>query len=91
MKKREQIGGPKDIYERFKGQLDKLEQEHFYTVYLDTKNQIISEKTHLYRYLKSISYPPREIFRHAVKVSANSVIFVHNHPSGDASPSQGGL
>lgn len=88
IEKREQIGGPKDIYERFKGQLDKLEQEHFYTVYLDTKNQIISEKLIYIGTLNQSVIHPREIFRHAVKVSANSVIFVHNHPSGDASPSQ---
>jgi len=88
IEKRPQIGSAKDIYERFKTTLDKLDQEHFYTVYLDTKNQIIAEKLIYIGTLNQSVIHPREIFRHAVKVSAYGVIFVHNHPSGDTTPSQ---
>ncbi|MDY0210005.1 MAG: DNA repair protein RadC [Acholeplasma sp.] len=86
--RKSQISSPKDIYMLYQHKLDQLEQEHFYTLYLDTKNQIISEKLIFIGTLNQSVIHPREIYKHAVKVSANSVIFIHNHPSGDSSPSQ---
>ena len=62
-------------------------QEHFYVILLNTKNMII------YTILVSIGtinaslVHAREVFRNAIKKSANSVILVHNHPSGNAFPS----
>jgi len=68
-------------------QMKDFEQEHFLVIFLNTKNLIIKETTLFIGSLnKSIAHP-REIFKEALKVSAASVILVHNHPSGDANPS----
>ena len=57
-------------------------------MYLDTKNKIIGEPRVIsVGTLNSSLIHPREIFTIAIKESANSVILVHNHPSGDCSPS----
>lgn len=82
-----QIQATTDIYHHLKNQLSHLEQEHFYTLYLDMKNQILSTKKLYVGTLNQSNIHPREIFKHAVKLAAASVIFVHNHPSGDATPS----
>ncbi len=55
---------------------------------LDTKNQIISiENISIGNLNASIVHPPREVFNIAIRKSANAVILVHNHPSGDPTPS----
>lgn len=82
-----QIQTPSHIYHHLNNQLSHLEQEHFYTVYLDMKNQILSTKRLYIGTLNQSNIHPREVFKQAVKLAAASVIFVHNHPSGDSSPS----
>lgn len=85
--KKIQIASSSDVYHYFKHKISQLEQEHFYTLYLDSKNQVLSEKLIFIGTLNQSVIHPREIFKQAVKVSANSVIFIHNHPSGDSTPS----
>ncbi|MEG2511297.1 MAG: DNA repair protein RadC [Bacilli bacterium] len=76
------------IYEYFKSNFLLLKQEYFYAVFLDTKNKLISYKLLFIGTInKSIAHP-REIFKEAVKLSATYVIIMHNHPSGDCSPSK---
>lgn len=65
-----------------------LNQEHFVTLFLNTKNQIIHHQTIFIGSLNTSIVHPREIFREAVKRSAASIICAHNHPSGDPSPSR---
>lgn len=65
-----------------------LHQEHLAVLFLDTKNQIIHNRTIFVGSLNSSIVHPREIFREAVKRSAASIICAHNHPSGDPTPSQ---
>jgi len=65
-----------------------LNQEHLAALFLDTKNQIIHKRTIFVGSLNSSIVHPREIFREAVKRSAASIICVHNHPSGDPTPSK---
>lgn len=63
-------------------------QEEFHIVTLDTKNQVIN--THLVTKgtLDASLVHPREVFRPAIRDAASSVILVHNHPSGDPTPSK---
>ena len=72
---------------RFKHQT----QEHLWLICLDTKNQIKKEVMIFKGGLNSIEVHPREIMVEALKVSANGFILVHNHPSGDPSPSNNDL
>ncbi|MHA6252116.1 RadC family protein [Oceanobacillus sp. CAU 1775] len=65
-----------------------LKQEHFVALFLNTKNQVIHRETLFIGSLNASIVHPRELFREAVKRSAASIIVVHNHPSGDPSPSQ---
>ncbi len=63
-------------------------QEEFHIVTLDTKNQVIDTHRITIGTLDASLVHPREVFRPAIKDAAASVILVHNHPSGDATPSQ---
>ena len=57
-------------------------------LHLDSKNRIIKEETVSIGTLTASLIHPREVFKSAIKESANSIILVHNHPSGDSAPSQ---
>ena len=65
-----------------------LTQEHFVCLYLNTKNQIIHKQTIFIGSLNASIVHPREVYKEAVRRSAASVICVHNHPSGDPTPSR---
>lgn len=63
-------------------------QEEFHIVTLDTKNQVITTHQITVGTLDASLVHPREVFRPAIKDAAASVILVHNHPSGDPTPSR---
>lgn len=63
-------------------------QEHFLIVFLNTKNHIIRHQTLFIGSLDVSIAHPREIFKAAVACSAAKFIAVHNHPSGDITPSE---
>ena len=78
----------KDVYDMFVDELKDLKQEHFIVVCLDSKNKVIRSEVVFVGTLNSILVHPREVFKVAIKESANSIILVHNHPTGDCSPSK---
>lgn len=63
-------------------------QEEFHIVTLDTKNQPISSHRITVGTLDASLVHPREVFRPAIRDAASSMILVHNHPSGDPTPSR---
>lgn len=63
-------------------------KEQFKIVFLDAKNQILEERTCFEGTVDSSAVYPREIMKAALKYGASSLIFVHNHPSGDPDPSE---
>ena len=63
-------------------------QEEFHIVTLDTKNQVIDTHQVTVGTLDASLVHPREVFRPAIKDAASSIILVHNHPSGDPTPSR---
>ena len=63
-------------------------QEEFHIVTLDTKNQVIDSHQITVGTLDASLVHPREVFRAAIKDAASSIILVHNHPSGDPTPSK---
>jgi len=81
------ITSPEDIYDFFKDKLTNEKQENFYVLLLNTKNIIIKSELIFKGTLDSSIIHPREIFKLAIKNSASKIILVHNHPSGDSSPS----
>ena len=82
------FNSPKDVFNRFVDRFAPLKKEVFWVVLLDTKNKIIGEKEIFVGSLNSSLIHPREIFNYAIRESANSIVLVHNHPSGDPSPSE---
>lgn len=63
-------------------------QEHFIVLDLDARNRVIERRLVHIGTLTGVEVHPREIFRGAIVNRAASVIFVHNHPSGDPVPSR---
>ncbi len=78
-----------DFCQRFFARLiSDAKQEEFHIVTLDTKNQVIDTHQITVGTLDASLVHPREVFRAAIKDAASSVILVHNHPSGDPTPSR---
>src|SRR5690625_4646921 len=82
------IRSPKDGANYVMEEMRTLNQEHFVTIFLNTKNEVIHQETIFIGSLNFSIVHPREVFREAVKRSAASIICFHNHPSGDPTPSQ---
>lgn len=76
-----------DVFNLMENKFLDTKKEHFYAILLNTKNVIISKELISTGDLNSSIVNPRECFTRAVRKSANSVIFVHNHPSGNPKPS----
>ncbi|NQU82486.1 MAG: DNA repair protein RadC [Parcubacteria group bacterium] len=66
-------------------------REHFMVIYLNGRNEMIYKKPMFVGTLNANLVHPREIFSLAFEKSASSVVFAHNHPSGDPEPSQADL
>lgn len=81
------IQGLKQVIEIFMARLSKMKKEVFNIVMLDAKGNIIGIDEVSVGDLTSSIVHPRETFYSAVKKSASSIICVHNHPSGDPTPS----
>lgn len=88
VKRTQRIRSPKDCALMFLDDLRFEQQEQFICLYLNTKNEILYQKTIYIGGLNSIVIHPREVFQQAIRVAAASIICVHNHPSGDPTPSQ---
>lgn len=84
----EQLDSPEAINELVGPELRQLRKESLRVVLLDTRYRLIRvEQVSLGTINESIAHP-RDVFRPAIIASAYAVVIVHNHPSGDASPSQ---
>ena len=77
----------KDVFEYCSPKLSNLDREQFMILHLDTKNRVIKDEIVSIGVLDGAIVHPREVFKSAIKESAHSVILVHNHPSGDPTPS----
>lgn len=81
------VKNPWDIYKYYMDSLRYQKQEIFKVVFLNTKNEIISDVDVSKGTLNSSLVHPREVFREAIKRSTNKIILMHNHPSGNIEPS----
>ena len=82
------INSPADAYSLLRTYLDGSDREHFVTVLVDTKNKVIGINTVSVGALNTTIVHPREVFKPAILCNAASVLLAHNHPSGDATPSE---
>ena len=81
------IKSGKDVFEYATQRLAGNDKEYFMILHLNSKNRVIKDELVSIGTLNASLIHPREVFKSAIKESANSIILVHNHPSGDPAPS----
>jgi DNA repair protein RadC len=84
------IESVKDVVAQF-SYLREKQREHLTALYLNARNEVVFKKHLFVGTLDSNICHPREIFKYAIENNAASVILVHNHPSGDPTPSKADL
>ncbi len=84
----EKVEGPEDVARYVIPSLRFEQKEHFLAMFLDIRNRILALSTISVGSLTASIAHPREVFREAIRYSAAGVILVHNHPSGDPTPSR---
>jgi DNA repair protein RadC len=85
--KTDPVQSPEEAVESVRGKLKGIKKEHFFMLCLDTRNRVTAKKQVSQGNLDSSIVHPREVFKDAISSLASSVIFLHNHPSGDLEPS----
>jgi DNA repair protein RadC len=84
---RDRVRSAADVYQRMRLGLRDLPHEEFHVLLLNTQNQVLRDLQVTRGTLDASLVHPREVFRPAISEAAASVILVHNHPSGDPTPS----
>lgn len=79
---------PRDVYEHFRFRLRDLRQEEFHVLLLNSQNEVLRDLMVTRGTLDASLVHPREVFRAAIVENAASLILVHNHPSGEPTPSE---
>ena len=81
------IDNSEKVFEYFKEILKDKNQEYFYCLYLNNRKKVIKNKLLFIGTLNYSTVHPREIFKEAYLVGATSIICIHNHPTGNITPS----
>jgi len=81
------IAGSEQVFRHFSSRLSGLKQERSYVVLLDGKGRVMRDLRVSEGSLTASIVHPREVFRRAIREAAAAVVLVHNHPSGDPTPS----
>ena len=82
------LTNPNTIINYFHSLFKDKKQEYFYVIYLDNQKNYIDKKLLFKGTVNYSLVHPREIFKEAYLLSASHIICIHNHPSGDATPSE---
>lgn len=81
------LRGPRDVQRHFAPRLRDEQCEHFLVVLLDGRHRVLGDVAVSRGTLTSSLVHPREVFRPAIRRAAAAIVLVHNHPSGDPTPS----
>jgi len=84
--KSKDLNSPKKVFQLMKSKFTDYSKEYFYLIALNTKNYSVAEIS--IGILNKSLVHPREVFSEAIRHKAASIILVHNHPSGDPTPSK---
>ena len=76
-----------DVAQRMADRLRRLDREEVWVLLLDTKHRVVGTHVVSIGHLSGAPVHPRELFKEAIRRSAAAVVVVHNHPSGDPTPS----
>ena len=85
---KDKLTSPYMIYEYVRHSLQNLKQENAVCLFLNVQNQVIAKKTLSIGTLEYTVFHPRDILKWGLKYSAYAIVLIHNHPSGNANPSQ---
>ncbi len=85
---RDAISKPEDAARLVMSEMRLLDREHFVVLMLNTKHRVMAKKTISIGHLDAALVHPRELFKDAIRRSSAAVVLVHNHPSGDPTPSR---
>lgn len=88
LKLESKVSSPTNVYEVSKKYLGEVDREHLILLVLDNKNAINSISTIAIGSLNTAIIHPREVYKTAILCNGASIIIVHNHPSGDTTPSK---
>ena len=83
----EPMRGPRDVWRFYGPRLEGLTVEEFHVAVLDSQHRLERDVLVSRGILNSSLVHPREVFREAIAERAASLVLVHNHPSGDPTPS----
>jgi DNA repair protein RadC len=84
----ERLAGASDVWVHMRARLAGMPVEEFWAIALDVRHRVQAEEMHARGSLTGVEIHPRDIFRRLIRIGAAAVIFCHNHPSGDPSPSR---
>ncbi|MFP9228243.1 RadC family protein [Pectobacterium cacticida] len=87
IKKRKAVTSPDEVKAYLRLKLECLDREVFVAMFLNNKHQLIASEFLFAGSINSVEIHPREVVRRAVLLNSAAVIFAHNHPSGNADPS----
>jgi DNA repair protein RadC len=82
------LSGPADVYAAYGPLMEERQREVFRIALLDAQNGLLRDRIISEGTLSASLVHPREVFKPAILESAASVILLHNHPSGDPTPSR---
>lgn len=82
------LGTAADVWVHYRARLALCPVEEFWVVALDIRHRVQFESCAARGSLTGVEVHPRDIFRPLIRASAAAVIFCHNHPSGDPTPSR---
>ena len=88
MRQRPVLTSSEAVRTYLRARLAALPREVFHVLFLDKKNQLIADERMGAGTVDHAPVFPREVVRRALELSASALVLAHNHPSGDASPSQ---
>ena len=88
IKRRIALSSWNDVIEHCRSDMAFADKEQFRVLFLDKRNQLIADEVQQVGTVDHTPVYPREIVRRALELSASAVILVHNHPSGDPTPSR---
>lgn len=74
-----------------KSVMSRLEREQFRILFLDKKNVLIADEIQNEGTVDQTAVYPREVSKRALELSASAIVLIHNHPSGDPTPSRGDI
>lgn len=81
------VSSSEDVYQALRGRMGLLRQEVLVVLMLNTRNEVVDQVTVSRGGLDGCEVQPRDVLRHAIRGGARRMVIVHNHPSGDCTPS----